>query len=64
MTYHNSPIMRGLLRTVTDLLRLSNYQISSLRSIGPNSKGLEELRRKRQTFINEYSSGLIRQESI
>ena len=47
MTYHNSHIMRGLLRTVADLLRLTNYQISSLRSIGSNSKGLEESRRKR-----------------
>ena len=56
--------MRGLLRTVADLLRLTNYQISSLRSIGSNSKGLEESRRKRQTFIDGYSSGLIRQESI
>ena len=51
---------RGRLRNVADLLRLSDYQISSLRGIGPNSKSLEEIRRKRQKFINDYNNGLIR----
>ncbi len=50
----------GELRTVADLLRLSDGQISRIRGIGANSKSMEEIRSKRMKFIQDYNDGLIR----
>lgn len=50
----------GAIRTVADLLRLSDSQISRIRGIGPNSKGLEEIRRKRLKFVQAFHDGLIK----
>ncbi len=50
----------GAIRTVADLLRISDSQISRIRGIGPNSKGLEEIRRKRLKFVQAFHDGLIK----
>ena len=50
----------GKIRTVADLLRLSEHEISQIRGIGVNSKSMEEIRAKRSKFIEDYNSGLIK----
>ena len=50
----------GEIRTVADLLRLAASQISRIRGIGPNSKGLEEIKRKRLKFAQDFYDGLIK----
>lgn len=53
-------LLFGEIRTVADLLRLSEAQISRIRGIGPNSKGLEEIKRKRLKFVQDFHAGLIK----
>ncbi len=53
-------LLYGEIRTVADLLRLSEAQISRIRGIGPNSKSQEEIKRKRLKFVQDYHAGLIR----
>ncbi|MCD8129793.1 MAG: hypothetical protein LUE16_00695 [Lachnospiraceae bacterium] len=50
----------GELRTVADLLKLSDGQLTRIRGIGANSKSMEEIRSKRMKFIQDYNDGLIR----
>ena len=50
----------GPIRTVADLLRLSEYQISKIRGIGRNSKNMEEIKNKRIKFISDFDKGMIK----
>ncbi len=48
------------LRTVGDLLRMTDADIAHIRGIGPASRAMEEIRIARMKFIRDFQNELIR----
>lgn len=49
----------GKIQTVADLLVLSDLQLCSIRGINPKSKSLQEIKCKRERFIEDFNAGRI-----
>lgn len=50
----------GKIRTVADLLRLSDKELNSIRGISLYSKSFEEIKEKRERFVDAFNAGRIK----
>ena len=50
----------GRIRTVADLLRLSDADLSKIRGLTPYSKSFQEVKCKREKFVEDFNAGKIK----
>lgn len=50
----------GKIRTVADLLRLSDSDINKIRGITAYSKSFQEVKEKREKFVEDFNAGKIK----
>ncbi len=48
------------IRTVADLLRLSDADLNKKRGLTPNSKSFQEVKFKREKFVEDFNAGKIK----